>query len=406
MRPEAAGVGLPDRMNGMKSPECSDTMKITILGPAHPYRGGLASIMEIMARTFQRRGDEVDIKTFTLQYPSLLFPGESQTVATPPPADLRICRCVNTMNPLNWVRVGRRIRRERPDFVLMKYWTPFMAPCFGTIARIARGNGHTKVLCQIDNVEPHEHHLTDKPFNRYYLHSVDGFVYMSEQVHSELRAYSDAPALFSPHPLFENFGERVERSEACVRLGLDPANRYVLFFGLIRDYKGLDLLLDAWAQLRRAGRTEGRRLIGAGEFYTAREPYLNRIADNGLQDEVLLHDRFIPDDDVKYYFSAADFVVQPYKTATQSGVTQIAYQFCVPMVVTKVGGLAEIVPDGRVGYVCEPTPEGVAGAIERMYEGDTLQRFRENCVEERRRFSWEEMCSRITELYGLVASGK
>ena len=406
MRPEAAGVGLPDRMNGMKSPECSDTMKITILGPAHPYRGGLASIMEIMARTFQRRGDEVDIKTFTLQYPSLLFPGESQTVATPPPADLRICRCVNTMNPLNWVRVGRRIRRERPDFVLMKYWTPFMAPCFGTIARIARGNGHTKVLCQIDNVEPHEHHLTDKPFNRYYLHSVDGFVYMSEQVHSELRAYSDAPALFSPHPLFENFGERVERSEACVRLGLDPANRYVLFFGLIRDYKGLDLLLDAWAQLRRAGRTEGRRLIVAGEVYTAREPYLNRIADNGLQDEVLLHDRFIPDDDVKYYFSAADFVVQPYKTATQSGVTQIAYQFCVPMVVTKVGGLAEIVPAGRVGYVCEPTPEGVAGAIERMYEGDTLQRFRENCVEERRRFSWEEMCSRITELYGLVASGK
>lgn len=403
MRPEAAGVGLPDRMNGMKSPEYSDTMKITILGPAHPYRGGLASIMEIMARTFQRRGDEVDIKTFTLQYPSLLFPGESQTVATPPPADLRICRCVNTMNPLNWVRVGRRIRRERPDFVLMKYWTPFMAPCFGTIARIARGNGHTKVLCQIDNVEPHERHLTDKPFNRYYLHSVDGFVYMSEQVHSELRAYSDAPALFSPHPLFENFGERVERSEACVRLGLDPANRYVLFFGLIRDYKGLDLLLDAWAQLRRAGRTEGRRLIVAGEFYTAREPYLNRIADNGLQDEVLLHDRFIPDDDVKYYFSAADFLVQPYKTATQSGVTQIAYQFCVPMVVTAVGGLPEIVPDGRVGYVCPPTAEGVAAAMDRMYEGDALKRFRENCVEERRRFSWEEMCSRVTELYGLVA---
>ena len=403
MRPEAAGVGLPDRMNGMKSPECSDTMKITILGPAHPYRGGLASIMEIMARTFQRLVDDVDIKTFTLQYRSLLFPGESQTVATPPPADLRICRCVYTMNPLNWVRVGRRIRRERPDFVLMKYWTPFMAPCFGTIARIARGNGHTKVLCQIDNVEPHEHHLTDKPFNRYYLHSVDGFVYMSEQVHSELRAYSDAPALFSPHPLFENFGERVERSEACVRLGLDPANRYVLFFGLIRDYKGLDLLLDAWAQLRRAGRTEGRRLIVAGEFYTAREPYLNRIADNGLQDEVLLHDRFIPDDDVKYYFSAADFVVQPYKTATQSGVTQIAYQFCVPMVVTAVGGLPEIVPDGRVGYVCPPTAEGVAAAMDRMYEGDALKRFRENCVEERRRFSWEEMCSRVTELYGLVA---
>ena len=309
--------------------------------------------MEIMARTFQRRGNEVDIKTFTLQYPSLLFPGKSQTVSTPPPADLHICRCVNTVNPFNWVRIGRRICRERPDFVLMKYWTPFMAPCFGTIARFARRNDHTKVLCQIDNVEPHEHHLTDKPFNRYYLGVVDGFVYMSEQVHGELKAYSDAPALFSPHPLFENFGERVARNEACVRLGLDPTVDYVLFFGLIRDYKGLDLLLDAWAGLRRRGLAAGRRLIVAGEFYTPKERYLRQIADNGLQDEVILHDRFIPDEQVKYYFSAVDFVVQPYKTATQSGVTQIAYQFCVPMVVTDVGGLSEIVPDGRVGYVCE-----------------------------------------------------
>ena len=355
-------------------------MKITILGPAHPYRGGLASIMEIMARTFQRRGNEVDIKTFTLQYPSLLFPGKSQTVSTPPPADLHICRCVNTVNPFNWVRIGRRICRER----------------------FARRNDHTKVLCQIDNVEPHEHHLTDKPFNRYYLGVVDGFVYMSEQVHGELKAYSDAPALFSPHPLFENFGERVARNEACVRLGLDPTVDYVLFFGLIRDYKGLDLLLDAWAGLRRRGLAAGRRLIVAGEFYTPKERYLRQIADNGLQDEVILHDRFIPDEQVKYYFSAVDFVVQPYKTATQSGVTQIAYQFCVPMVVTDVGGLSEIVPDGRVGYVCEPTVQGVADAIARMYDGDTIERFRLNCIEERKRFSWEEMCTRIAELYEMV----
>ena len=377
-------------------------MKIAILGPAHPYRGGLASIMEIMARTFQRRGNEVDIKTFTLQYPSLLFPGKSQTVSTPPQFENLFRLCINTVNPFNWVRIGRRICRERPDFVLMKYWTPFMAPCFGTIARFARRNGHTKVLCQIDNVEPHEHHLTDKPFNRYYLSVVDGFVYMSEQVHGELKAYSSAPALFSPHPLFENFGERVARNEACVRLGLEPTVDYVLFFGLIRDYKGLDLLLDAWAELRRRGLTAGRRLIVAGEFYTPKERYLRQIADNGLQDEVILHDRFIPDEQVKYYFSAADFVVQPYRTATQSGVTQIAYQFCVPMVVTDVGGLSEIVPDGRVGYVCEPTVQGVADAVARMYDGDTIERFRLNCIEERKRFSWEEMCTRIAELYEMV----
>ena len=377
-------------------------MKICIVGPAHPYRGGLASIMEIMARTFASRGHDVGIKTFTVQYPSFLFPGKSQTVSALPPADLHIERCVNTVDPFNWWRVGRAIRRERPDFVLMKYWTPFMAPCFGTIARLARGNGHTRTICQIDNVEPHEHHLTDKPFNRYYLGVVDGFVYMSEQVHGELKAYSDAPALFSPHPLFENFGERVARNEACVRLGLDPTVDYVLFFGLIRDYKGLDLLLDAWAGLRRRGLAAGRRLIVAGEFYTPKERYLRQIADNGLQDEVILHDRFIPDEQVKYYFSAVDFVVQPYKTATQSGVTQIAYQFCVPMVVTDVGGLSEIVPDGRVGYVCEPTVQGVADAIARMYDGDTIERFRLNCIEERKRFSWEEMCTRIAELYEMV----
>ena len=377
-------------------------MKITILGPAHPYRGGLASIMETMARVFRRRGAEVLIRTFTLQYPSLLFPGKSQTVSTPAPDDLRIVRCVNTVDPFNWLRVGRLIRRERPDFVLLKYWTPFMAPCFGTIARLARRNGHTKVLCQIDNVEPHERHFVDRPFNRYFLRSVDGFIYMSEQVHRELAAYTDAPALFSPHPLFEQFGSRVDRGEACVRLGLDPAAGYALFFGLVRDYKGLDWLLDAWAKLRREGRIADKKLIVAGEFYTSEEPYRAQIAALGLQDDVILHNRFIPDAEVKYYFSAADCVVQPYKTATQSGVTQIAYQFCTPMIVTGVGGLAEIVPDGRVGYVCPPTVEGVAEAIERIYEPGVLERCRENCVEERKRFSWEEMCSRIEELYAMV----
>ncbi len=306
------------------------------------------------------------------------------------------------MWPLNWWRIGHQLRRERPDFILMKYWTPFMAPCFGTIARITRRNGHTKVLCQIDNVEPHEHHFTDRPFNRYYLHSVDGFIYMSEQVHQELAAYTSAPALFSPHPLFENFGERIDRTEACNRLDLNPEEHYALFFGLVRDYKGLDLLLDAWARLKQKDGFVARKLIVAGEFYTAKEPYLKQIADLGLQDDVLLHDRFIPDDEVRYYFSAADCVVQPYKSATQSGVTQIAYQFCTPMIVTDVGGLAEIVPDGRVGYVCAPTIEGVAQAVERIYEGDTLERFRQNCIEERKRFSWEAMCDRIEELYRMV----
>lgn len=277
-----------------------------------------------------------------------------------------------------------------------------MAPCFGTIARLARKNGHTKVLCQIDNVEPHEHHLIDKPCNRYFLNSVDGFVYMSDEVFRQLRDYTDASALFSPHPRFENFGERIDRKEACAHLELDPAVRYALFFGLIRDYKGLDLLLKAWGAMKRAGKTVGRKLIVAGEFYTAPEPYRKLIDEEGIADEVILHDRFIPDSVVGDYFSVADFVVLPYRSATQSGVTQIAYQFSTPMIVTDVGGLKEIVPDGKVGYLCQPNPESIAEKVEQIWQGDNLERFYQNCLTERERFSWEEMCAKLMEVYDRV----
>lgn len=373
-------------------------LKIAVVGPAHPYRGGLASIMETMAREFQSRGYDVDILTFTLQYPSLLFPGKSQTVDTPAPSDLKIRRRVSTINPFSWLSVGRELCNAQPDIVLMKYWTPFMAPCFGSIARLARRNNHTKVICQIDNVEPHEHHIIDKPFNRYYLNSVDGFIYMSEQVHGELKAYTSVPALFSPHPMFEHFGSRVNRDEACSELGLDPSQRYAMFFGLIRDYKGLDTLLEAWADFRR----EGYKLLIAGEFYASRDKYIDMINRLGLESEVVMHDYFIPDDRVKYYFSAADCVVLPYKSATQSGVTQICYNFCTPVIVTNVGGLAEIVPDGRVGYVCEPTKGGVLRALEQIYASDTLARFAEAMTEERKRFSWGAMCDKIEEVYSMI----
>ena len=370
-------------------------LHIAIVGPAHPYRGGLASIMETMAREYQRRGYRVDILTFTLQYPSLLFPGKSQTVETPPPADLSIERKVSTINPLTWWQVGRQLCKIRPDIVLMKYWTPFMAPCFGSIARLARKNGHTRVICQIDNVEPHERHITDKIFNRYYLRSVDGFIYMSEQVHGELEAYTHAPALFSPHPMFEHFGERKERTEACNALGINPNEQYSLFFGLIRDYKGLDTLIEAWAKFRRPG----HKLLIAGEFYASREKYVEIIERLQLSNNIILHDHFIPDSEVANYFSAADCVVLPYKTATQSGVTQIAYNFRTPIIVTNVGGLKEIVPDGVVGYVVDSSVDGVLNGLERIYEAGRLEEFTRNMEHERKRFSWATMCDKIEEVY-------
>ena len=373
-------------------------LHIAIVGPAHPYRGGLASIMETMAREYQRRGYRVDILTFTLQYPALLFPGKSQTVDTPPPTDLSIERKVSTINPMTWWQVGRKLCKLRPDIVLMKYWTPFMAPCFGSIARLARKNGHTRVICQIDNVEPHEHHITDKMFNRYYLRSVDGFIYMSEQVHGELTTYTHAPALFSPHPMFEHFGERKERTEACNALGLDPGTRYALFFGLIRDYKGLDTLIEAWAKFRRSG----HKLLIAGEFYASRDKYIDLIERLGLQDDIILHDHFIPDNEVANYFSVSDCVVLPYKTATQSGVTQIAYNFRTPIIVTDVGGLKEIVPDGVVGYVVDSSVEGIVDGLNRIYEQGRLDEFTHNMEHERKRFSWAAMCDKIEEVYDLT----
>ncbi|MFI3259262.1 MAG: glycosyltransferase family 4 protein [Rikenellaceae bacterium] len=374
-------------------------MKITILGPAHPYRGGLATIMERLAREYSDRGDEVTIRTFTLQYPSFLFPGKSQTLDTQAPKGLRIIRCVNTVNPFNWLSVGLTLRRERPDLVIMKYWTPFMAPCFGTIARLARSNGHTKVVCQIDNVEPHEHHIIDRPFNSYFLRSMDGFVYMSDQVGDELRAYSSAPAIFSPHPMFDNFGARVSREAAAQALGLDPSVRYALFFGLIRDYKGLDILFDSWAELSRRGESEGRKLIVAGEFYTSREKYIEQIERLGIEGDVILHDHFIPDSEVPNYFSLCDFIVLPYHTATQSGVTQIAYNFSTPMIVTNVGGLPEIVPNDRVGYTCDPNSEALNQVLSKIWSGDNLARFEENIKSERERFSWGAMCDAILKVY-------
>ena len=354
--------------------------------------------METMAREYQHRGYRVDILTFTLQYPALLFPGKSQTVDTPAPTDLSIERKVSTINPMTWWQVGRKLCKLRPDIVLMKYWTPFMAPCFGTIARLARKNGHTRVICQIDNVEPHEHHITDKMFNRYYLRSVDGFIYMSEQVHGELTAYTHAPALFSPHPMFEHFGERKERTETCNALGLDPNTRYALFFGLIRDYKGLDTLIEAWAKFRRSG----HKLLIAGEFYASRDKYIDLIERLGLQDDIILHDHFIPDSEVANYFSVSDCVVLPYKTATQSGVTQIAYNFRTPIIVTDVGGLKEIVPDGVVGYVVDSSVEGVVDGLNRVYEQGRLEEFTQNMEHERKRFSWAAMCDKIEEVYDLT----
>lgn len=371
-------------------------MKIIILGTAYPYRGGLAAYNERIAREFQNEGHEVEVVTFKLQYPGFLFPGKTQYSESAPPQDLNITRMMNSVNPLNWISVGRKLRKRKADFLIIKFWLPFMAPCLGTIARIVSGNGHTKVISILDNIIPHEKRPGDRLFASYFAGAVDGFIAMSKSVLEDLNVFDrKKPRLFSPHPLYDNFGEPVSRQEAMKHLNLNPDFSYILFFGIIRNYKGLDVLLRAFAD-ERVDKSRIKLLV-AGEYYNNGEQYSALEKELRLDGNIEWHTHFIPDEEVRYYFSAADVVVQPYKSATQSGVTQIAYHFEKPMIVTNVGGLPEIVPDGKVGYVVEPEPKSVADGIVKFFDGDA-GRFAEGIRDEKKKYSWSTMCGAITEL--------
>jgi glycosyltransferase involved in cell wall biosynthesis len=273
-----------------------------------------------------------------------------------------------------------------------------MAPCFGTIARIAKSNGHTEVLCILDNVIPHEKRPGDKILTRYFMGCIDGAIAMSQSVLNDLQHFrNNIPVKLNPHPLFDNFGSPAPRSEALVKLGLEPDLKYLLFFGFIRAYKGLDLMIDAFSDSR--FREMKLKLIIAGEFYEDATPYMELIRKFKLENDVVLFDRFINDNEVSLFFSVADLIVQPYRSATQSGVTQIAYHFEKPMLVTNVGGLKEIVPHGSCGYVVNTDPKEIADAITDFFENNRKEMFIKNVREEKEKYSWSKMTDSIMEVY-------
>lgn len=376
-------------------------MKIAIIGSAHPLRGGLATFNERLAAELQDQGNEVSIYSFSLQYPSILFPGKTQLTDEPAPGDLTIHTAINSINPLNWVKVGRRIKKEKPDLIIIKFWLPFMGPAFGTILRQIKKNRHTRVVCIVDNIIPHEKRPGDMIFTRYFLLPVDAFVTMSKDVLNDLRTFTNKPAVFHPHPLYDNYGARVSKQEACKKLGLDPNTKYILFFGFIRKYKGLDILFEAMEDERI--KDAGIRLIVAGEFYGDQEYYEGLVKEYGIEDQLELFTDFIPNSEVKYYFSAADLIVQPYRSATQSGITQIAYHFEKPMVVTNVGGLPEVVPDGKTGFVTEPTAQHIADAILEFYQPNSLPTLSESLAQEKSKYSWENFTQ---SLFSIVFGGQ
>jgi D-inositol-3-phosphate glycosyltransferase len=373
-------------------------MKVVIIGPAYPLRGGLATYNERLARAFKEAGDEVRIVTFSLQYPDFMFPGQTQFSTEAGPTDLAIEVSLNSVNPLSWLGVGRRLRREQPDLVVFRFWLPVMGPALGTVARLVRGNGYTRVVAITDNVVPHEKRPGDKPFTRYFLSACDGFVTMSRKVLGDLQdlGFGKKPALYRPHPLYDNFGPAKPKEVALATLGLSTEVRYVLFFGFIRAYKGLDILLEAMADPRIAALPV--KLLIAGEFYEDTAPYEALIQKHSLEDRLVRATDFIPNEQVADYFSAADLVVQPYKHATQSGVSQVAYHFGRPMLVTDVGGLAELIPAGVVGYVVPPTPLAIADALVDFYANNREEAFAAGVRQERTKFSWEVMVAALKEV--------
>jgi glycosyltransferase involved in cell wall biosynthesis len=375
------------------------SQKIIIIGPAFPFRGGIADFNNALANAYSVRNDDVTLFSFTLQYPSFLFPGTTQYTDGVQPMNLKIRTIINSINPFNWFRVANKINNEKPDLVIIRYWLPFMSPCLGTIARLL--NRKIKILAITDNVVPHEKRFGDNFLTKYFIKSCDAFVTLSSSVLDDLTLFtSSISKKFIPHPIYDIFGDKISKEQAINNLGLSSNNSYLLFFGFIRQYKGLDLMLNAMADERI--KAMALKLIVAGEFYENKNDYMTLIDSLGIHNQVILHSDFISSENVKNYFCASDLITQTYKTATQSGVTQIAYNFERPMLVTDVGGLSEIVPNNRVGYVTSKNPNDIADAIVDFYQNKKEELFAFNVKEEKKRFSWESFINDIDKLMNSV----
>lgn len=370
-------------------------MKVIIIGPAYPYRGGIADTNESLARAFLKNGHDVSIVTFKLQYPNLLFPGKTQLSEEEKPKQPEIIRLISSVNPINWILSAKKINKLKPDLVIIRYWLPFMSPCLGTIARLIKNQ--TKVLALCDNIIPHEKRLGDKLFTRYFVKPFSGFIAMSSKVQKELKVFSEKPILYIPHPINDNLGEKLSKKEARKRLDLDENGKYILFFGLIRKYKGLDLLLKSLAEKILVN--QNVKLLIVGEFYDNKEDYIQIIKDLNLKDRILIIDKYIPTSEIKYWFSASDLVAQTYRSASQSGISQIAYNFEVPLLVTNVGGLPEMVIHNKLGFITSKETSDIAKYISVFYEEKKYTHFSENLKKEKKKYTWENFAGRIIEKF-------
>jgi len=368
--------------------------KCVIIGPAYPLRGGIAQLNESLSRQLTKMGVDNVIYSFSLQYPDFLFPGKTQLEeGTRDLGPMRIRTTINSIAPWTWLSTAKAILDEKPDIIIVRFWIPFMATALSAICRYVKKRSDARIVGLLDNVIPHEHRIGDSSLTKMFLNSCDHFAVMSSSVMADLGSFDRTKTRkLLYHPIYDHFGEVVPMADARQRLGLSENDRVILFFGIIRHYKGLDLLLEAVAHM--PDRTN-LKVVVAGEFYEGKEECLDIIRKKGLEKHVILHDNFIPENEVKYYFCAANIMAQPYRSATQSGVTQIAYHFGTPMLVTNVGGLPEMVQHGKVGYVCDSEPEDISIALASYFSGNDEQHFRNNMPEARERFGWERFATAL-----------
>jgi D-inositol-3-phosphate glycosyltransferase len=368
---------------------------LILVGPAHPFRGGIAQFTDELGATLQRRGNRITILSFSRQYPGLLFPGQTQFSDEPAEQELDTRRIIDTINPITWVRAAREAARLKPGLVLFQYWLPFMAPAYGTMAGWLRRSG-ISTAALVHNALPHERRTGDARLSRYFLSRCEAAVTLSASVAQDVRLLAPSIRLVEEaHPPYRHFGDPMLREDARRALGLDPADRVLLFFGFIRKYKGLGVLLKAVAE---AAPTVGRlRLLVAGEFYEDRQPYLDQISQHGLSDHVQILDGYHPNDSVRRLFSASDVVVQPYLHATQSGVAAIATQLERPMIVTRVGGLAENVEGRGLGLVVAPNDAGALAEAIRRFFADGLEAHFAPAIRRTRERGWDDLAERVEE---------
>lgn len=371
-------------------------MNIAIVSTAYPLRGGIAQFTGILYNKLKQKGHDVHVITFKRQYPKLFFPGKSQfdfshdesvKIPTEP--------IIDSIGPFSWFKAARRIARLQPDLLVFRYWMPFFAPCYGTIAWLAKQFANVKILYICDNVIPHERRLGDTLLTKFAFRFGDGFIVQSQAVREQLLAlFPRARHQVVPHPVYEIFGEPMDKAEAKRRLGITE-ERVILFFGYVRVYKGLDLLLQAMPEILQKVKV---KLLVVGEFYENEAAFRKQIADLKIADAVEVRAEFVANEEVSLYFSACDVVTLPYRSATQSGIVQIAYQLNKPCIVTNVGGLAEVVLDDQTGFVVPPeNPAALAEAVTRFYMEEREREFVKNVEVEKVKYSWDYMIAAIEQ---------